>query len=474
MNTGLFDRLLVHPTPEGLRSALRDAAQVANDAASKPSFRLAWPPPDFAEFEEALATQPEGFHQWVGPGLSDKGIRSFVLLVWWTDHAERKHYRLVAHRLKLTGVARENWLHKPVRVPPLGLVYPRQGIAVQRGRDFDMRVFCACGEWGKPEALGWMGPSCGPCHDRCEGQPTQEGWPDALVTSSPLYDLVFSPDGSLLATRHDKTMRVWKMATREQLCEIPAPGRWLAFAPSNEFLLVGQHRQADVWNLKTGTMLAPIPYDDGCVGTFVPGRDEFLLTRPQPYRFDLATRTPLREYSAPIVRGSWWMSVAVSPDGKQLAAGSGRGEVAVWELESGRLVTSIASGLSYVHALGFSPDSRTLAIADQASKKPILTWDPVTGNKLGELSAGGSRHGAWSDRLEYSVDGMYLLDPGRESTISRGGTFWHVPSGRTLPALYWIEPTIAAMTLVPGGRHLVTWDYDGVIRFWSMELLRSL
>src|SRR5439155_5990944 len=128
----------------------------ANAACSWKSLRLAWPPDDLAALQEELERTPEGFRQWNGPGVSQKGIHSFVLVVWWADHVGRKHFRILGHRTKL-GNARANWLHKPLPLPPLGLIYPRQAYVLQRGRQLDLRVFCACGEWGAPKALGWMG-----------------------------------------------------------------------------------------------------------------------------------------------------------------------------------------------------------------------------------------------------------------------------------------------------------------------------
>jgi WD40 repeat protein len=61
--------------------------------------------------------------------------------------------------------------------------------------------------------------------------------------------------------------------------------------------------------------------------------------------------------------------VCFSPDGKRLASGGGRGEVEVWDAQTGlELLTLNGAQLR----LCFSPDGRRLA---SASGKAVKVWD---------------------------------------------------------------------------------------------------
>src|SRR5438045_1856011 len=135
MKPPLFDRVLVQPTGEELQQALQAAADAANAACRVKAMRLPWPPDDFAAFEEELESEPEGFRQWNGKRKAKDGVCSFVLVLWWTDHAGRKHFRIIGQRENLGKHASCNWLHKEgVHLPPLALVYPHQTFVVNRGK----------------------------------------------------------------------------------------------------------------------------------------------------------------------------------------------------------------------------------------------------------------------------------------------------------------------------------------------------
>jgi hypothetical protein len=157
-----FDRLLVRPTGMQLISALQEAQDAAN--ATPPALDIS-----HDEWMGAITKargHREGACEWNAKRYCDA---SGIAFIWWTDHAGRRHFRVLGHRWPLGG------FHPGPDLilrghPPLWAIAPGQCFLREVSGRREWVVVCACGEVGPAERLGWMGRSCAACHDR-----TQEG-----------------------------------------------------------------------------------------------------------------------------------------------------------------------------------------------------------------------------------------------------------------------------------------------------------
>src|SRR5262249_47898224 len=85
-------------------------------------------------------------------------------------------------------------------------------------------------------------------------------------------------------------------------------------------------------------------------------------------RLDVQTGKEMRSFEG--WKGAL-LAIALSPDGKLLAAGSGQGECALWDAQSGELKRTLRDLGGPVTGGGFSPDGKTLAtgVAELAKGK---------------------------------------------------------------------------------------------------------
>ncbi len=86
--------------------------------------------------------------------------------------------------------------------------------------------------------------------------------------------------------------------------------------------------------------------------------------------------------------------LAISSDGRTLASGDDRGQIRLWNLESGRCLRAFRGSYSSIRQLAFSPDGTILASADLLTGE-IRLWDVPSGRARGRLVGTGAGEPVW-------------------------------------------------------------------------------
>jgi WD40 repeat protein len=150
--------------------------------------------------------------------------------------------------------------------------------------------------------------------------------------------------------------------------------------------------------------------------------------------------------------------VAFSPDGGRVAAVSAPpqagidkgtplapGEATVWDVCRGEELLSLAGRNDVLLAVAVSRDGRRIAAA--SSDNAVLDWDVVSGERLLTL-----RHGALVRSIAYSPDGMRLASAGDDKTVK----VWDARRGQQLLTLTGLKEAPGHVEFSPDGTRIVS------------------
>jgi hypothetical protein len=140
--------------------------------------------------------------------------------------------------------------------------------------------------------------------------------------------------------------------------------------------------------------------------------------------WEAATGKEVRQF--PGIKGGL-AYLALSPEGKLVAATCRDNLLRVWAVGTGKLLPTTRC---IAERLAFSPDSKTLAFVD-LSAQPVL-WDPVAGKVIRHFKIPEEpRNGFYSYAIAFSPDGKTLY----KSNILSGLDSWEVSTAKHLGRL---------------------------------------
>lgn len=198
---------------------------------------------------------------------------------------------------------------------------------------------------------------------------------------------------------------------------------------------------------------------------------------------------------------------AFSADGSVLATGGRPAEVRLWDVKTGKLLAAFggdAQSAHYLHALAFSPDGKTLALARNADEGTIRLLDARTGKEQatfqghtrnvcslvfspdGKTLVSGGEDGCikWWDmttrKVRFTTDGGSICWPFQIAfspdgkTLATQSKLWDVATGKERATLVGHNREVTCLQFSPDGKTLASGSADKTIVLWDAKTGKDL
>ncbi len=286
--------------------------------------------------------------------------------------------------------------------------------------------------------------------------------------------VVFSSDGSVLFTGLSPgsrgTILLWDVATGNRIGSIGGnehvrggvtsmavspDGVTLASASSQGILLRDLETESSVTLYGHVQINSMALSDDGNIlATALANSQVDLWNTPTQSR--IATLS----WDASLATPHVLQSVAISPDGGILAAGS-LYRLHLWDLETGREIATLKKHPGMIPSVAFSPGGALLATGGGGGKdRTIRLWDVATRAVVGMLE--GHTDDVMS--LSFSPNGSTLASGSRDNTAR----LWDVASRTEIATLAGHGSAVRAVSFSPDGSTLASGAEDHTIKLWEV------
>jgi len=245
--------------------------------------------------------------------------------------------------------------------------------------------------------------------------------------------VVYSPDGKIVALRSDLGVQMWDVMSERQLKRLNIPQSapiWsLAFNPDGKTLALGSVGKVWIWNIDSG----------------------------HEFKF-------LKGPSFPV------LSIAFSPNGKKLASVFSDSSVLIWNManENKTKPLQIQGQVDSISSIVFSPDGKMIALS--AGDNDVQLWNVESGQELQHLSSVFFNRRIREIEIEmekYGIDSASFdkMFKEIETALNLNQKLYEIKHKN----YYFNKINVISINFSPDGRWLASGSDDGYIRIWDVN-----
>jgi RNA polymerase sigma factor (sigma-70 family) len=239
-----------------------------------------------------------------------------------------------------------------------------------------------------------------------------------------IYGLASSPDGKLLASTGDSEgVILWEATSGKEVRRLSGSYRGyrsVRFTRGGKDVVAVYGGILERWDAATGKHLGRSAEGEYRLAVTPDGQTLATVGAAGLAVHDPASLRVLRRIKAPGVFKD--APLALSPDGKTLAAMVGYTQIAFWDVASGKAVGVPIKSANPVLALEFAPDGRTLAAGMAGGA--VQAWDVKTGQQRYRRDG----HKGHVNDLAFAPGGQVFATGGEDRTVR----VWDAASGEEL------------------------------------------
>lgn len=251
-----------------------------------------------------------------------------------------------------------------------------------------------------------------------------------------------------------------------------APVTALAFSPDGQWLGATRNRGALLLEAKSGKIIARLTAGDSGWNALCFSRDgrRLFLAGGAPGRrgtLQVWECQPGKLRQSVDLPRDMLYGFALSPDGKQIAAGSYDGTIYVWAVNGDQPLGPpriLKDHTDAVYALSYGPGQR---LASASADRTVKIWDADNARRLHTLSESTGELGcvAIVPRAGQVVAG------GADRTLR----LWRVDErgGELINSAFAHEGTLLSVLLTPDERHIITTGEDRLVKVWDRLTLHE-